>query len=138
MVAGTSGSGARAAGAAGTEATGGGGGAARLFPRCGNGLEYEVGRRGGCGGGRRPDGHVAPFGYGVQAGDQAAVVTGRLRLGRFQHRKDQLDGIQRLQDGRNRLGGYLQFTVAELAQHIFRRVSDMLQARQTQGNRRFP
>ena len=74
----------------------------------------------------RPPAHHALRRY-VQPGDQAAVVTGRLRFRRFRpERTVMVSATPRLKP----LGGPLQFTVAELAQHIFRRVSDMLQARQ--------
>jgi hypothetical protein len=80
--------------------------------------------------GRRLD--LAAFGNRVQACDQVGVVARRLRLGLLQNGQNTLDRIQRLKNGGNRLGRDPQLAVAELAQNIFRCVSDMLQTRQTQ------
>jgi len=68
--------------------------------------------------------------HGVQLFDQVGVGSRRLGLSLLDHREDHLDPVDRGEDQRDRLRTDWQLAIADLAEHVLRRVRQRFQSRQ--------
>ena len=74
----------------------------------------------------------AAFRHRHQFGDNFAVVTLRLGTGFFEFGKEHLDGVNRLQNQRDRYGRDFKFAVSDLAEHILAVVGNLFQPGQSE------